>query len=156
MKCAQVEEQMAAYVVHELQDEVFHEIRCHIQTCESCQRWYREVLKMAQIWAGEAGKDTTFPVEPPIAKEQPLSELNLVEPVLRKLQSRHLPQKWRQHRSLSGMSSRMVYVHYGLAASFTIALFQFGVFQHLGLGIVNNSILLSHQVQSLLQILSTL
>jgi hypothetical protein len=177
MKCAQVEEQMAAYVVHELQDVVFHEIQCHIQTCGSCQRWYREVQEMAQIWAGE---DTTFPVDTLITKDSPLSELNLVEPVLQKIQSRHrrsdtndvndvngksgiadtssanLPQKWRQRRGLPGLPSRMVYVHYGLAASFTIALFQFGVFQHLGLGIVNNGILLSHQVQSFLQILSTL
>jgi hypothetical protein len=196
MNCAEVEEQMSAYVMNELQNDLHDKIERHIQVCDSCYAWYCEVTEMAEIWSDES---------------TPVAGLNLVEPVLRQLQSRQQSQPYahlqsqlqsqpeqqsqpqsqpqpepdelvgsgeipepgaanpdkklfpfpqfpqmRIQQKKRSLQSRMVYVHYGLAASFTIALFQLGIFEHLGLGIVNNGILLSQQVQDFLHMFSTL
>lgn len=178
MNCAEVEEQISAYVINELQDdELKDRIGDHIRTCKSCYAWFCEVREMAEIWSDEnAAVDGLNLVDPVLRqlRTQPSEQLQYAHPqfaqsLLAKPRPEPLavqnpqldpqmdpqPQPQIQQRKRI-LQSRMVYVHYGLAASFTIALFQLGVFEHVGLHIVNNGILLSQQVEGFLRMFGAL
>lgn len=148
MNCADVENAMAAYVVGELCSKRSSEITQHVHTCDGCQAWHEEVLQMSEVWADDGA----------------ISDLNLVTPVMAQLHlrsktepeavetgSRQLPgQKWS-----SGWSNRLVFFHYGVAAAATIALFQLGVFQHVG-QLANTGAGLSHHMDRLIRAISSL
>jgi hypothetical protein len=100
----------------------------------------------------------------------PVPNLNLVIPVLERLGSLTSAapitvasfatpaplgselQKWRRTRW--NLSNRMVLLHYGVAASITVALFQSGVFENLG-SLAKHGVVLSNQVNSLIRLLSS-
>lgn len=141
MNCAQVQEQMAAYVGNRVSVAVSETIERHLAICADCELWREEVAELAAIWQHE---------------DEVVPELNLVTGVLAQLESR--PQRETAIKVLPKMPRRRLIrqsaLHYGLAASMTVALFGLGVFDHLGTGLAHNSVVLSNQVQSLLRLIS--
>ncbi|MCL6633531.1 MAG: hypothetical protein K6T63_12980 [Alicyclobacillus herbarius] len=129
MNCTEVQDQMAAYVTQDVPPEMSRDIWEHIRTCEMCRDWYEEVLELAVLW-----EDDT-----------PVPNLDLATPVLRRLASRTPCRKTRWNLSI-----RTALMHYGVAASITVALFHFGVFQRLGT-LDAHSVRLSHGIHSILQ-----
>jgi predicted anti-sigma-YlaC factor YlaD len=133
---------MAAFVTRDLPPMAAEAVRCHIETCEECRRWHQEVLDLADVWT----EDVQVP------------GLNLVDAVLSRLEvadtspelgDQGVTPRW-------NVPSRITLVHYGLAASITLALFQLGVFARLGATLVQNGLVLSGQVHTFMQLLSNL
>lgn len=101
---------------------------------------------------------------------RPMPGLNLVRPVLERLRSvtpvapaiakdSALPETLnlavrKGPKPGWNLSNRMVFWHYGVAASVTATLFEFGVFQSLG-SLANHSVAVSTFLDSLVQLLSS-
>ncbi|MCL6625889.1 zf-HC2 domain-containing protein [Alicyclobacillus shizuokensis] len=142
MKCSEVQDLMAAFVTRDLPTTKAEAVRRHIKTCEECRLWHQEVLGLADVWM----------------EDVQVSGLNLVDAVLSRLEvadrspelgDSGVAPRW-------NVPSRITLVHYGLAASIALALFQFGVFARLGATLMQNGLVLSDRIYSLMHFLSNM
>ncbi|CAM2928721.1 zf-HC2 domain-containing protein [Paenibacillus sediminis] len=124
MRCNDVQNQMSAYVTHELAPEAARLVQQHIHTCAKCHAWYEEVTEMLHIW-NEA--------------EHSSSSYDLVAEVMTKLAVAYPDAPSITETKKRRLVNSQLY-HYGLVACLTIIMFQFGVFEKLGYEIssVNN------------------
>ncbi len=154
MNCKDTQDLIAGYVADDIPQALATEVTKHIIDCLVCHYWYQEVLELYDVW-----QDT-----------RPVPGLNLATPVLRQIAdyTRNTVQHEEYVPTVLETSSSMhalphlkpqrnlrstALVHYGVAASIAIALFQFGAFQRLG-ALATHGMVLSNAIKDLFGLLS--
>lgn len=161
MNCTDVQDLMAGFVAHEISMELSKDVTQHIKTCEVCRIWHEEVLESTVLWQDNRpvpGLDLATSViqqlalrashsgdcgEPSTPSLFDVSVLGHVPPRLTKQPER------KSHWNLYNIA----FLHYGVAASITMVLFQFGVFQRLGM-LAAHGVMLSNEIHILFVLLS--
>ncbi|QQE78975.1 hypothetical protein [Alicyclobacillus sp. SO9] len=146
MNCTDVQMWISSPLTSDVAVDTLYEISQHINSCEECQNWYEEVQELAQLW-----EDDT-----------PVENLDLVTPVLKELAGRSaaVPQVQKNSGFRTGLAGLKLPVgtsmlNYGVAASITIALFGFGIFQHAST-LAQGSLGLSTQFSHFINMISNL
>lgn len=145
MRCQDVCASMAAFVDWELPPAQSRAIARHIARCGDCRQWYREVLDLAEAWHDDRevpGLDLTTPIR----------ERLRAEPPGHGSPARRAATTWRTPQALPG---RRIFLHYIVAASMALILFNLGVFQHVG-ALAHHGAALSGHVTGFVQILARL
>ena len=149
MRCQEVCDRMALFVAWELPPAQSRAVARHIARCASCRLWYREVVDLAEAWHDD--------------REVP--DLDLVTPVLKRLPAATGDAARRDERPAAPTTRvpeapwvpprRLIVLHYAVAATMVLALFNLGVFQHMG-DLAQHGAALSRPVTRLVQILARL
>jgi anti-sigma factor RsiW len=115
MRCIDAQELMAACVTGEVSDAVRTEVMRHTSTCPSCHDWYEETVASFSLWnkPGHA--------QPPSGFDE-------------KVMERITKQEKTYVQNIGPRLRRAAVIHYGIAASLTLALLGTGSFQYVGVG----------------------
>lgn len=125
MTCDEIQDLLPAFVTGDLQAESSVRIQQHLETCDDCALWYGELIEMLRTW------------QHPVPEEAP----NVTWAVLHRLESGPIRldapspgpgPTHTDHGRFRRQARKSVFFHYGLAASLTVALFNFGAFARWG------------------------
>lgn len=144
MNCEEAQDMMASFVANQELPQMSSAFADHLQTCAECRAWLEEVQQTWQLWQARNPAEMTILLE----TEKPIAIPNLVASVMQRLNP--------AAETIWPVNARVTLWHYGIAASLTLALSQFGIPQLVGLGLAGISFTLSAKLQALLQYVSYL